>query len=281
MSKKAKGYWSNRFTSREVYLWTCNKWSTINQRTVNGKYVNQPACSLNAQHRSYLAKGIMIDMTQEEFYDWCSSNENKILQMMKAGERPSIDRICDECSYSIDNIHIIPLISNMRKDSTSTKTSFRDKTQYTLKNRQVYITNHEGYAYKELIIDYYLKNYPVKFVLECVNLNLIEKYLELVTPETVINSDVVKILEDKVAEAKKLEELAIKAIEDRKSRVIARKSRKEAILNRKSDKKWAKSLLEYDEVTKEVNKIRQLLVLKGTTVQKEVIRILKEKYNRN
>lgn len=281
MIKKTKGYWRNRFTSKEVYLWTSNKWSTINQRTINGKYATQPACSMNKQHRSYLAKGIMIDMTQDEFFDWCSARETQILEMMGNGERPSIDRICEECTYSIENIEIIPLITNMRKDSSVLTTSARNKTQYTLHNRQMYITSHEGYPYKELVIDYYLKNYPIKFILECVELDLISNHLDLVTSETVVNSDVVKILEDKVTEAKKLEELAIKEIESRKIRAIARKSRKESELNRKSDKKWAKSLPEYDEVTKEVNKIRHLLVIKGTTVQKEVIRVLKEKYNRN
>lgn len=281
MIKKTKGYWSNRFTSKEIYVWTCNKWSTINQRTVNGKYATQPACSLNAQHRSYLAKGIMIDMTQEEFFDWCASKENEILAMMNKGERPSIDRICEDCSYSIENIKVIPLISNMKKESSVTTSPVRNKNQYTLANRLAYITHHEGYSYKELVIDYYLKNFPVKFVLECVDNNLLDNYLDLVTPETVVNSDVVKILEDKVSEVKKLEELALQRIADRKSRVFARKAKLQAEIDRKADKKWAKSLPEYDEVTKEYSKIRQILVFRGTTVQKEVIKHLKEKYNRN
>lgn len=161
-----------------VAKWVSNKWLTINQRTVNGQYANSPSVRNNPQQRSYLAKGIRLEMTKEEFISYCSDNYDKIRSMMDAGERPSIDRVCDDCPYSIDNIHIIPLIDNLTKDKQASNRKKVSKLAYTIINRKQYIL-HNNQDHKVLGIDKYLIGNKIKDIVEAVELGLIRQPFEL------------------------------------------------------------------------------------------------------
>lgn len=59
-------------------------------------------------------KNISIEFTREEFKNWCKKNEKTILSL----KRPSIDRINNYKNYSLDNIQVIELKHNIRKDKT-------------------------------------------------------------------------------------------------------------------------------------------------------------------
>lgn len=281
-NRKVKNYWRNKFVSSEVSNWTHQKWAAINQRTVNGAYATAPSLVKNPQTLSYIKKNILIDMTKDEFFDWCSANESKILEMMVNNERPSIDRICEDCTYSIDNIQIIPLIDNMTKDSSVCVRVERDKIDYTLRNRRQYILAHGDYQYKELVIDYYLKNFPLKFVKEVVELDLIPDYTSWVTPETVVDDKVVSFIQRKVEEDEALKAETVAILEKKKRHKMDIEEKKMSEVKRKADKAWAKSLPEYSEMIKSLSQrqVNALLSIRGTTVQKEAIRLLKEKYNR-
>lgn len=138
-----RGHWRHRFATSEVYDWTMNKWNTINQRTVNGQYVRELASSINPQHMSYLKKGIRIEISKEDFFDYCSDNEQKILEMMVNGQRPSIDRIDIEKDYTLENIQVIPLMKNLTKDRAGNPSESRvGDPMVRLGNRKVYLATH-------------------------------------------------------------------------------------------------------------------------------------------
>lgn len=146
--KAPKGHWRHRFATAEVYSWTVIRWNTINQRTINGKYANQPSVTRNPQNMSYFKKNIRIDVSQEDFFDFCSDNEQKILQMMVDGLRPSIDRIDVDGHYTLENIQIISLAENLSKDrmrkreDTISMTSLYGNLYVKLNNRRVYLDSH-------------------------------------------------------------------------------------------------------------------------------------------
>lgn len=161
-----------------VAKWVSSRWANINQRTVNGAYVNIPSLTNNPQQRSYLSKGIRLEMTKEEFIAFCSDNYDKIRSMMDAGERPSIDRICNDCPYSIENIQIIPLIDNLTKDKPASNRKKVSKLEYAIINRKTYIL-HNNREHKVLGIDKYLIGNKVKDIAEAIELGLIRQPFEL------------------------------------------------------------------------------------------------------
>lgn len=74
-----------------------------------------PKC-MNLQKSKYYIN-VKIEFTREEFKDWCKSNWEKIINL----KRPSIDRIDKNKNYSIDNIQVIELSDNIRKDKLKAK----------------------------------------------------------------------------------------------------------------------------------------------------------------
>jgi hypothetical protein len=81
----------------------CNTWNNIKKRTVN--YNPDP------RNKSYIKKGIELQMSKEEFYAWCDLNWEVIRTMKK----PSIDRIDSNLHYSLDNIQVLEHLDNIKK----------------------------------------------------------------------------------------------------------------------------------------------------------------------
>lgn len=94
-----------------VEYFCATTWSSINQRTVNGSHPswNHPEIS------RYLKKGIRLEMTHQEWKIFCSCYGWLIDVIYKAGETPSIERKNPEGPYSLDNIEIITLTENIKR----------------------------------------------------------------------------------------------------------------------------------------------------------------------
>ncbi len=281
MSQRApRGHWRHRFATEEVYTWTVNKWNTINQRTVNGKYVRESASSINPQHQSYLKKGIKIEISKEDFFDYCSDNEKKILEMMVNGQRPSIDRIDIEKDYTWENIQIIPLLVNLRKDRTGDGAS-RSSVGSPLKrlgNRKIYLATHP----------------------ETRDLRFSDKLLEVANPHVIVNAvgiwdarldepydeasphygyylEVLGAVLEALEAQKALVDLQAKLTASR-ALIKAQKAKDlETLAIYRQEKAWAKSCPEYASVYLANNKLAMRGLL-GTTAQRQTILDLQEMY---
>lgn len=207
----------SKFTSRLVYRWSLEKWNTIAQRTINGPYSRSKSVTSNPQQRSYLAKGITLDMTKDEFFNFCSNNEELIFEMLTDNKRPSIDRIDNTLGYSTNNIQIIPLIDNILKDRQSDTHTKLSKVMMMLKNRKQYLEGQHYDIERPLVIDYYLKmlkNYKhyIRLLSKLINtemiLNPFDKANEYTIYDekaiTVCQTELNKIEEDKIEKQNKL-----------------------------------------------------------------------------
>lgn len=92
-----------------------NRWASINQRTVNGKFTTSQSAQKCPQLKNYRDRGITLDMTYEEFKGWMLANEGIHNEIVATGDKSSIDRIDEELGYSLDNIQLIPLHKNIEK----------------------------------------------------------------------------------------------------------------------------------------------------------------------
>lgn len=90
-----------------------NRWASINQRSVNGAYANEPSVQATPQHISYKKRNIMLEMTKEEFYAWMYSVEHIHNEIVARGDKSSIDRIDSNRGYSLDNIRMVALHKNI------------------------------------------------------------------------------------------------------------------------------------------------------------------------
>jgi hypothetical protein len=106
-AKIAKKKCFSRIRGTIQYFKSC-AWAGLNSRTINGMYPNY-GCK---RASFYFKKGIMLLFTKEEFYSWCDKHKNRILQLYKNKESPSVDRKNPTLHYSIDNIRVIPLEKN-------------------------------------------------------------------------------------------------------------------------------------------------------------------------
>ena len=84
-----------------------NAWSNMNIRC--GKYTH---LQTKDKCKSYVDTKILFN--QEDFKKWCWNQKNLIESL----NRPSIDRIDKNKHYSLDNLQIIELFDNIRKDKT-------------------------------------------------------------------------------------------------------------------------------------------------------------------
>lgn len=92
-----------------------NRFSSINQRCKNGKYCNNKSVLKNNQHRSYHKKGIMLEMSFDEFRDWMMSVKHIHDEIVRNGDKSSINRIDNRKGYSVDNIELITLHKNIEE----------------------------------------------------------------------------------------------------------------------------------------------------------------------
>ena len=281
MSQRApRGHWRHRFATEEVYNWTLNKWNTINQRTVNGKYVRELASSINPQHQSYLKKGIKLEINQEDFFDYCSDNEQKILEMMSNGERPSIDRLDTEKDYTLENIQIIPLLVNLTKDRSGDGDyrSYIGSPLKRLGNRKIYLATHP----------------------ETRDLRFSDKLLDIANPHTIMNAigiwdarldepydetsehygyylEVLGSVLQALEEHKTLIDLQAKLTASR-ALIKAQKAKDlETLAIYHQEKAWAKSRPEYASVYLANNRLAMRGLL-DTTAQRQTILDLQEMY---
>lgn len=102
-----------------------NTWHRINGRTINGSCPDYK----NPSNRRYLTKGVRLEMTRAEFYQWCDGHRADIVGLYRQGLKPTIDRKEDSGHYSRDNIRIADWSSNSRHggkiggDRTALRTS--------------------------------------------------------------------------------------------------------------------------------------------------------------
>lgn len=94
-----------------VKLFVKSRWTVLNVRCANGKYHRD-----SSRNNSYAEINIMF--TRSEFANWCRDRWESIQAMRK----PSIDRLDKRLDYTLDNMQVIELAENIRKD----KTVFRD-----------------------------------------------------------------------------------------------------------------------------------------------------------
>jgi hypothetical protein len=82
-------------------------WTSLNLRCANGKYRQ-----LTKKNTSY--EKVNIEFSRIEFKQWCLEREVEIQALV----RPSIDRKNKELGYTLENIQVMELAENIRKDKT-------------------------------------------------------------------------------------------------------------------------------------------------------------------
>ena len=94
-------------TANFVSKFIGSSWTGMNIRC--GKYKHLQTAKKCKSYRN-----ISIKITRDEFKSWCIEQEDAIRSL----KRPSIDRIDNGLDYSLDNMQIIELSDNIRKDKT-------------------------------------------------------------------------------------------------------------------------------------------------------------------
>lgn len=89
-------------------------WINLNLRCGNGIYRLRGLLNSVTLDKSKSYEDINICFTRSEFRDWCWLHQNQIEEL----NRPSIDRIDRTKHYTLDNIQILELAYNIRKDHT-------------------------------------------------------------------------------------------------------------------------------------------------------------------
>lgn len=125
---------------KEYYTIIHNRWSSINQRCVNGKYTKSVSAQLSPQLLAYRKKGITVDMTFDEFIDWMLENKELFYMIKAEGEIPSIDRIDSNLGYAIGNLRLIALHTNIehRYNKECNYTNSLEREYNKEKNRLTY-----------------------------------------------------------------------------------------------------------------------------------------------
>jgi hypothetical protein len=96
----------------------------MGERTRVGKFIHTTWTNLNIRCGKYKHlqtrekckhyDKIKIGFSQPEFKSWCWENKDLIENL----NRPSLDRIDSKLNYTLENIQIIELAENIRKDKT-------------------------------------------------------------------------------------------------------------------------------------------------------------------
>jgi len=111
----------SRVTGTVEYFRT-HVWNSINRRTINGKHPGR-----EKKIQSYFKKGILLQITKEQFWQWCEDNRNTILSYYRLNQTPSIDRIDSNGHYSIENIRIKSYDENRRAGILNASHSLKKK----------------------------------------------------------------------------------------------------------------------------------------------------------
>lgn len=91
-------------------------WTTLNQRCVNGSQTI--ARNDSKRNDAYARKGVELLLSKEQFDQWVDKNWQAFASLYAEGKTPSIDRIDSTKGYEPENMQVIDLKLNMRKDRT-------------------------------------------------------------------------------------------------------------------------------------------------------------------
>lgn len=117
-----------------------SRWASINQRCINGVYNSSESVIKNYQQKSYHKKGIKLEMTKDEFIAWMMSVKDLHDEIIKNGDKSSINRIDSRKGYSIDNLELISLHRNLEE-----KFGFNCKYLTEQELLEASAKNHERY----------------------------------------------------------------------------------------------------------------------------------------
>lgn len=92
-----------------------NRFRSMQQRCINGKYANEISVQNNAQHISYKKRKITLEMTREEFVNWMLENRHIHEAIVANGDISSVDRINENEGYKIGNLQLLALHKNIQK----------------------------------------------------------------------------------------------------------------------------------------------------------------------
>jgi hypothetical protein len=94
----------------------------VDKRTLIGKFIHTSWANLNIRCGKYrhlqttkkcnTYTSVVIHFSRKEYKKWCLEREKQILSL----SRPSLDRINPAGDYTIENIQVIELAENIRKD---------------------------------------------------------------------------------------------------------------------------------------------------------------------
>lgn len=120
-------------------------WTTMNQRTVNGR-----GPQLTKRNKVYFERGIRLEFSKLEFCKWVSDHWKEFEDIYKSGRTPSIDRINSLGHYSLDNLQVIDLKENMAKDRRKPVTAINNKTGEKREYRCAIDAESDGFSRKHI-----------------------------------------------------------------------------------------------------------------------------------
>lgn len=91
-----------------------NRFSSISQRCIDSEYSKSEKVSGNHQQASYLAKGILLEMTRQEFYAWMETHKEQFYEISKT-DKCVVSRIDPKKNYSVDNLELISRLESYEK----------------------------------------------------------------------------------------------------------------------------------------------------------------------
>lgn len=113
LSKAAYSVEKEKKQKNPIKGYAQSSWRSVNQRACNGVYSQSKSIQSSPQMVSYHKKGTEIHITKEEWYDFWEDNRELVLNILKLGLTPSVDRINSLKHYTLDNIRIISREKNM------------------------------------------------------------------------------------------------------------------------------------------------------------------------
>lgn len=97
-------------TRGTVEYFVKQSWCNMNTRAINGSHH-----SSSGRNELYKRNGIKLLITRDNFKAWCIERKDKIEEMYRNGDVPSIDRVDSSKHYSFCNIQLLEYSENRRK----------------------------------------------------------------------------------------------------------------------------------------------------------------------
>lgn len=121
-----------------------NRYKSLQQRCVNGKYSGSSAVKSTRQIASYQRKGITLDFTLAEFLEFAEKNYNLFCELESQNKRPTVARKDQSKSYTLENIEIVPKIVSYerRYNKPCFELSPEEKIIKKMENKKIYEKTH-------------------------------------------------------------------------------------------------------------------------------------------